>query len=136
MQIISLLHVIFDVLAFKNDIGISSEHSPSHIPPSPFPPSPFPYTPAAGFWKGRETMSGLSSRAVLSSAAQTLIIYLYLLDSDHVNQLVIATYTVSTFLEMWKVVKVLAIMSAANARRKATTQKKAPKRPPTLADSL
>ena len=77
-------------------------------------------------------MSGLSSRAVLSSAAQTLIIYLYLLDSDHVNQLVIATYTVSTFLEMWKVVKVLAIMSAANARRKATTQKKAPKqRPPT-----
>ena len=76
-------------------------------------------------------MSGLSSRAVLSSAAQTLIIYLYLLDSDHVNQLVIATYTVSTFLEMWKVVKVLAIMSAANARRKATTQKKAPKRQPT-----
>jgi hypothetical protein len=54
MQIISLLHVLFDVLAFRSDIG---------------------------FWKGRETMRGLSSRAVLSSAAQTVIIYLYLLVS-------------------------------------------------------
>ena len=44
MQLISLLHVFFDVLAFRSDVG---------------------------FWKGRETMSGLSSRAVLSSAAQS-----------------------------------------------------------------
>ena len=31
-------------------------------------------------------MSGLSSRAVIASAAQTLVIYLYLLDADGVNQ--------------------------------------------------
>ena len=90
MQIISFLHILFDVLAFKNDIG---------------------------FWKGRETMSGLSSRAVLASAAQTLIIYLYLLDAEGVNQVVLFTYTVSTVLDLWKVVKVLGIMRAHRARQ-------------------
>ena len=53
-----------------------------------------------GFWKGRETMSGLSSRAVLSSAAQTVIVYLYLLDAEGVNQIILLTYTVSTGLEV------------------------------------
>ena len=90
VQIISFLHILFDVLAFKNDIG---------------------------FWKGRETMSGLSSRAVLASAAQTLIIYLYLLDAEGVNQVVLFTYTVSTVLDLWKVVKVLGIMRAHRARQ-------------------
>ena len=89
MQIISFLHIVFDLLAFKNDIG---------------------------FWKGRETMSGLSSRAVLSSAAQTVIIYLYLLDADGVNQIVIVTYTVSTALELWKVANVMRIMALTRQR--------------------
>jgi len=48
-------------------------------------------------------MRGLSSRAVLSSAAQTLVIYLYLLDSQGVNSIVLFTYTATTALEMWKV---------------------------------
>merc|ERR1719502_1429292 len=68
-------------------------------------------------------MRGLSSRAVLSSAAQTIIIYLYLLDSDGVNSIVLVTYTVSTVLELWKVFKVLRIMRmqrrAAAARRQS-----------------
>ena len=48
-------------------------------------------------------MRGLSSRAVLSSAAQTIIVYLYLLDADGVNSIVLATYTASAALELWKV---------------------------------
>lgn len=60
--------------------------------------------------------SGLSSRAVLSSAAQTIIVYLYLLDAEGVNQIILATYTVSTVLELWKVVKVLTIMRMAKQR--------------------
>jgi hypothetical protein len=75
--------VIFDVLAFRSDIG---------------------------FWKGKETMSGLSSRAVISSAAQTVIIYLYLLDADNLNSIVLATYTFSTAVELWKVVPVLLLL--------------------------
>ena len=51
MQIISLLHVIFDVLAFKNDIGKQRAQPISHIPPSLFPPShpsPTPLPQASG----------------------------------------------------------------------------------------
>ena len=71
-----------------------------------------------GFWKGREEMTGLSSRAVISSAAQTVIIYLYLLDAEGVNRIVLATYTVSTMLDLWKVAMVLRIR---RRRRPAAT---------------
>ena len=75
-----------------------------------------------GFWKGKETMSGLSSRAVISSAAQTVIIYLYLLDADNLNSIVLATYTFSTAVELWKVVRVLQILRASRARVAAAAQ--------------
>ena len=58
MQLIGLLHVIFDLLAFRNDIG---------------------------FWKGRESMAGLSSRSVLFNAGMSLVVYLYLLDAEGVQ---------------------------------------------------
>jgi len=89
MQIIGFLHIVFDLLAFKSDVG---------------------------FWKGRETMRGLSSRAVLSSAAQTIIVYLYLLDADGVNSIVLATYTASAALELWKTAQVLRIMREQRVR--------------------
>ena len=82
MQVIGFLHILFDFLAFKNDVG---------------------------FWKGREDLKGLSSRGIIASAMQTLIIYLYLLDSDSINSIILMTYTVSTALELWKVAKVLAL---------------------------
>ena len=39
----------------------------------------------------------------------TLVIYLYLLDADGVNTIVLATYTFSTGIELWKVLKVLRL---------------------------
>ena len=102
---IGFLHILFDFLAFKNDVG---------------------------FWKGREDLKGLSSRGIIASALQTLVIYLYLLDSESINSIVLMTcaifgatsaqlgrssahfsdaatalplrfrYTVSTALELWK----------------------------------
>ena len=82
LQLIGILHMVFDFLAFRSDVG---------------------------FWKGRESMGGLSSRGVISSAACTLIVYLYLLDADGVNTIVLATYTFSTALEMWKVFRVPSV---------------------------
>ena len=76
MQLIGMLHVIFDVLAFKNDVG---------------------------FWKGREDMQGLSSRSVLFNAGCTLVIYLYLLDADGINTIVLVSYSVTLVLELFKV---------------------------------
>ena len=62
MQLIGLLHVVFDALAFRNDVG---------------------------FWKGREDLRGLSSRGVIFNAGSTLVIFLYLLDGDGVNSIVL-----------------------------------------------
>ena len=126
MQLISFLHIAFDILAFRSDIGfwkVCAWHARACIPcmhtHGVHPADLSAFRSDIGVWKGRETMRGLSSRSVLSSAAQTLVIYLYLLDSDHVNSVVLVTYTVSTALELWKVLKVLRIMRAMKRRAAA-----------------
>ena len=52
--IVSLLHSVFDMLAFKNDIG---------------------------FWKNNKSMEGLSARTIIINALCQLVIFLYLLDN-------------------------------------------------------
>ena len=51
----SLLHSVFDFLAFKNDVA---------------------------FWKDNRSMEGLSARSVLVNAFCQLIILLYLFDNE------------------------------------------------------
>lgn len=51
----SLLHTVFDMLAFKNDIG---------------------------FWKNNKSMEGLSARSIVINAFCQLVITLYLFDNE------------------------------------------------------
>lgn len=76
---ITFLHIIFDFLAFKNDIG---------------------------FFRGRESYEGISARSLLSSFVCSAIIFLYLLDSDHTSRIVLASVFASTLVEGWKAVQV------------------------------
>nr|KAG5707486.1 hypothetical protein BaRGS_011990 [Batillaria attramentaria] len=75
---VAAFHLLFDFLAFKNDIQ---------------------------YWKQRETMVGLSSRGVVWRCIQTIIIFFYLLDED-TSLLVTIPAGISTLIEMWKVTKV------------------------------
>lgn len=77
--LITFLHVTFDFLAFKNDIG---------------------------FFRGRETYEGLSSRSLLSSFVCSLIIFFYLLDNDYTSRIVLASTGISTLIEGWKAKRV------------------------------
>lgn len=52
---VSMLHTVFDFLAFKNDIG---------------------------FWKENKSMEGLSARSIVINAFMQLIVFLYLLDNE------------------------------------------------------
>ncbi len=52
---VSMLHSVFDFLAFKNDIG---------------------------FWKENKSMEGLSARSIVINAFCQLVIFLYLLDNE------------------------------------------------------
>jgi len=73
--IVSMLHTVFDMLAFKNDIS---------------------------FHKKRKSMEGLSLKSMIVNAFFQIIIFLYLLDND-TNFMVLASNGVSVLIEFWKI---------------------------------
>jgi len=78
---VAAIHLLFDFLAFKNDIQ---------------------------FWRGRSTFAGLSTKAVLWRAFSQVIVFLYLMDEE-TSYLVIVPMGVGTVIELWKVMKAFHI---------------------------
>lgn len=79
--VVSLLHTVFDFLAFKNDIG---------------------------FWKNNKSMEGLSAQSVLINAFCQLVILLYLFDNE-TSFVVLISAAVGTAIEFWKVTKAMDV---------------------------
>lgn len=79
--IVAALHMLFDFLAFKNDIY---------------------------FWRDRENMVGLSSRTLLWRAFSQFVIFLYLVD-ENTSLLVVIPAAIGTLIEVWKVTKAYRI---------------------------
>lgn len=80
--VISMLHMVFDFLAFKNDVG---------------------------FYRKRKSFVGLSSRSIISSFICSLIIYLYLIDHENTSTMILGSIGLSTLIELWKIKRVLKI---------------------------
>ncbi|XP_077982293.1 lipid scramblase CLPTM1L-like isoform X1 [Glandiceps talaboti] len=78
---VSAFHLLFDILAFKNDIS---------------------------FWKGRDSMIGLSTRVVVWRSVSHSIIFLYLLD-EQTSMLVLVPAGIATLIEIWKVTKAFKV---------------------------
>ncbi|UMM16533.1 hypothetical protein L5515_013502 [Caenorhabditis briggsae] len=72
---VSTLHLLFDALAFKNDIS---------------------------FWKGRKSMVGLSTKTLLWRCFSQTIIFFYLFDQE-TSLLVLIPSGIATVIEYWKV---------------------------------
>mmetsp|Transcript_13857 Transcript_13857/g.24278 ORF Transcript_13857/g.24278 Transcript_13857/m.24278 type:complete len:620 (+) Transcript_13857:140-1999(+) len=85
-MIVSLLHTVFDMLAFKNDIG---------------------------FWKNNKSMEGLSARSVLINAFCQLVILLYLLDNE-TSYVVLFSSFLGCGIEFWKVTKAMKVTMVPN----------------------
>ncbi|CAB3403958.1 unnamed protein product [Caenorhabditis bovis] len=79
--IVSVLHLIFEFLAFKNDIQ---------------------------FWNNKKDLVGMSVRTVLFNIFQSLIVFLYITDND-TNFVVMFSVFFGFLLECWKIPKVLDI---------------------------
>ncbi|KAF4522216.1 hypothetical protein B566_EDAN007367 [Ephemera danica] len=78
---VSILHSVFELLAFKNDIQ---------------------------FWNNRKSLEGLSVRSVFFNVFQSLIVLLYVLDND-TNTVVRISCFVGLGIEIWKINKVMDI---------------------------
>eukprot|EP01116_Phalansterium_solitarium_P006671 TRINITY_DN19011_c0_g1_i1.p1 TRINITY_DN19011_c0_g1~~TRINITY_DN19011_c0_g1_i1.p1 ORF type:complete len:596 (-),score=240.59 TRINITY_DN19011_c0_g1_i1:399-2138(-) len=78
---VSLLHTVFDFLAFKNDIV---------------------------FWKNRKSMAGLSTRTLLLNIGCQTIIFLYLLDND-TSWMILISSAIGLAIEVWKIKKALIV---------------------------
>lgn len=78
-MIVSLVHTVFEILAFKNDIQ---------------------------FWKTRKSLEGLSVRSVFFNIFQSFIVLLYVFDNE-TNTMVRISVFIGILIELWKVPKVL-----------------------------
>ncbi|CAH8592965.1 unnamed protein product [Dicrocoelium dendriticum] len=86
--IVSIVHSVFELLAFKNDIQ---------------------------FWRTRESLEGLSVRSVFFNVFQSLVVLLYVLDND-TNFVIIVSVFLGLGIEVWKIKKVMLIEIDWNAR--------------------
>ncbi|KAI3435432.1 uncharacterized protein J3R85_006031 [Psidium guajava] len=80
-MVVSLLHSVFDFLAFKNDIQ---------------------------FWNKNKSMEGLSAKSVVVNFISQLIVFLYLLDND-TSWMILASSGVGCCIEFWKIGKAMHI---------------------------
>ncbi|XP_078591455.1 putative lipid scramblase CLPTM1 [Branchiostoma floridae x Branchiostoma japonicum] len=79
--IVSLVHSVFEFLAFKNDIQ---------------------------FWNSRKSLEGLSVRSVFFNVFTSLIVVLYVMDNE-TNFVVRISCMVGLAIEMWKITKVVTV---------------------------
>jgi len=86
--VVSLLHTVFEFLAFKNDIQ---------------------------FWRSRKSMEGLSVRSVLFNCFQSVVVLLYVLDHD-TNFVVKVSVFVGLLIECWKIPKCMNVSIDYNTR--------------------
>ncbi|XP_064467316.1 lipid scramblase CLPTM1L-like [Ornithodoros turicata] len=77
--LVSGFHLLFDFLAFKNDVN---------------------------FWRHKQSFVGLSLRGVVWRGASQVVIFLYLMDED-TSRIVLFTTGVGALIELWKVTKAL-----------------------------
>jgi hypothetical protein len=80
---VSMLHTIFDVLAFKNDIS---------------------------FWRNNKSMKGLSFRSMIINLFFQTVIFLYLADND-TSYMILVSSGVGLVIEAWKCKKAIKSIS-------------------------
>lgn len=98
-SIVSILHILFDILAFKNDIS---------------------------FWRNRKSFEGLSLRYLFASAFSQAIVFLYLAN-ERSSKLVLIPAAISAVVELWKITRAFTV-SLVDAATDANGDPNAPRK--------
>ncbi|XP_071957761.1 lipid scramblase CLPTM1L-like [Antedon mediterranea] len=87
--IIAMLHALFDILAFKNDIS---------------------------YWRNQDRMTGMSTSTVLWCGFSQIVIFFYLMDED-TSLLVVIPAGIGAIIEVWKIKKAFKISFSLSGYR-------------------
>lgn len=87
-MVVSLLHSLFDFLAFKNDVS---------------------------FWKNQKSFAGLSLRTIVLNTFFQFVIFLYLMDND-TSWLILIQSGIGLVIELWKIKKAVVFSRDTNNR--------------------
>ncbi|KAK2831225.1 hypothetical protein Q7C36_016311 [Tachysurus vachellii] len=79
--VVSIVHSVFEFLAFKNDIQ---------------------------FWNSRQSLEGLSVRSIIFGVFQSLVVLLYILDNE-TNFVVQVSVFIGLLIDFWKITKVMDV---------------------------
>lgn len=88
--LVSLVHLLFDILAFKNDIG---------------------------FWQNNKSMGGLSFRGVLGQAVCNWVILLNLIETDQASPLILFGIGGTSLIDTWKVYRALQLRKVVSTNK-------------------
>ncbi len=81
-MVVSLLHTVFEVLAFKNDIS---------------------------FWKQKDSMEGISVKSLYLQFFMSIVIFFYLLDNE-TSYMIVVSSGLGIFLDIWKLKKASKVL--------------------------
>uniref|UniRef100_A0A7S0QYV0 Cleft lip and palate transmembrane protein 1 n=1 Tax=Pyramimonas obovata TaxID=1411642 RepID=A0A7S0QYV0_9CHLO len=93
-MLVSLLHMLFEVLALKNDVA---------------------------FWRGRDTPEGLSLRGIVFSATCQVIVLLYLIENES-SFLVRVSVAAGLLIEVWKIVRLWSMRGQLSEAARSTAR--------------
>jgi hypothetical protein len=98
---VSLLHSLFEFLAFKNGILAASEAAHACADPC--------VCTDISFWNKKSDGSGISVRTIATNVFFQLVILLYLLDEDGTSWVIIVGQGIGLAIEAWKITKAARI---------------------------
>ena len=105
---VSLVHTIFELLAFKNGKCAAVRTRLAFIDSNTISR----YLDIQ-FWRTRKSLEGLSVRSVFYNIFQSFIVLLYVFDNE-TNTMVRVSVFVGILIELWKVPKVLNLQVTAS----------------------
>lgn len=106
--VVSIVHSIFEFLAFKNGEVAALAHSANCPTVTETQHVSFPSSSDIQFWNSRQSLEGLSVRSIIFGVFQSLVVLLYILDNE-TNFVVQVSVFIGLLIDLWKITKVMDV---------------------------